>query len=677
MKFALLVAGSSMTVNGLMPRDSNHHGPRKTRKLRGNQRERNLPYNSQPLTPPTSSWGSDGFEPVITPSPTPWTGDSWGGLSTGGWGTDGWEGGWSGSWEGNLKVTTVGGAKSNKMGVYASGGSSKTNSINYVQVSGSSSGGSKSNKSGFLNLGGSSSKSDKDIGFIGGSKGTDTSVYVSSKSDKGTSANLSSGTFKAEGGNGVYISVSGTKVAGGSAKVKAASHVNPVNSIKPITSNWSDDGYAQAYKRGKWTDDGWVSGVVTPRPTPHPTWQGDAHPLVTPPPIWKGDAHLPTNKPVVPLVTPTPTWKGDAHLPTSKPVIPFVTPPLTWKGDAHPPTNKPVVPLVTLAPSPLPTSCEERMVWHPNPDYTACTNNDNYSPDSPYIYISLESCCKALFGTPTCDYEDICITPAPSTSPVVAIVTPAPSSAPTSCEERMWWHPNPGFTICTNDSVYPSNWATPEMFDQYFHESLSQCCMAVFGTSTCTYVDICSTPAPSASPVVEIVTPAPSSAPTSCEERMWWHPNPGFTICTNDSVYPSNWATPEMFDQYFHESLSQCCMAVFGTSTCTYVDICTTPGPSASPVVEIVTPAPSFAPTSCDERMWWHPNPGFTICTNDSVYPSNWATPEMFDQYFHESFAQCCIAVFGTMANCEYVDICITPTPTMSPVTGTPTLPPT
>ncbi|EED89159.1 proline rich protein kinase like protein [Thalassiosira pseudonana CCMP1335] len=35
-----------------------------------------------------------------------------------------------------------------------------------------------------------------------------------------------------------------------------------------------------------------------------------------------------------------------------------------------------------------------------------------------------------------------------------------------------------------------------------------------------------------------------------------------------------------MFDQYFHESLKECCKAVFGTTTCEYDDICATSPPS-------------------------------------------------------------------------------------------------
>ncbi|KAL7502557.1 hypothetical protein ACHAXN_000497, partial [Cyclotella atomus] len=385
MKFAVLFAGSSLAANGL---------EQKNRKLRGSQKERNLADNA---------WGSD-F--VATPAPTPWSGDAWGGLSTESLTEDGLEGSWGGSWN-------LGGSKSNKMTLNAAGGLPKSNEIKYVQVSGVSGSksnkgygtnvfGSKSEKVNGLDVSGVSSKANKGYGInVSGSKsekGNGLNVSGSSKS-KGYGINVSGSSSKYKG-SGIYVNVAGGSskskgsftISGAGSKANKGTPAQPVNPNQPA-DGWNNDGHVPVpvpVVRGKWSGDGHVTPLVTPNPTPYPTWKGDAH-----------------------IVTPLPTWKGDAY----------------------PSTNKPVVPITTPAPS----SCEEHMFWHPNADYSMCSNEENYS-DAEYIYTTLEACCKAMFGTSTCDFVDVCNTPSPSVSPV----TPAP----TPCEAQVFFFNG---NVCSNE----------------------------------------------------------------------------------------------------------------------------------------------------------------------------------------------------------------------------------
>ena len=138
---------------------------------------------------------------------------------------------------------------------------------------------------------------------------------------------------------------------------------------------------------GNWKNDGFAA-IDTPRPTPRPNkWGGDGfQPLVTPNP------------------TPLPTWKGDAFVDTPKPT--------KWSGDGH---------------------C---MIYHPNSYYDTCTNSDMGPTE--YSYESLEACCMAIFGTTTCNYEDVCI---PNITP-----------APTPCTDMKFFYYD---EKCTNDIIIP------------------------------------------------------------------------------------------------------------------------------------------------------------------------------------------------------------------------------
>ena len=333
-----------------------------------------------------------------------------------------------------------------------------------------------------------------------------------------------------------------------------------------------------------------------------------------------------------------------------------------WADDGHPttdaptnkpsplPTNKPSGP-PTPKPSPLPTPKPS-----PAPSDAPTTSSPMKSPTKNPTKSPSKNPTKHPTQTPT---------KSPTKIPTVPLVSPAP----TTCEERLW-HPNPFLKFCINDSNYPANWATPDLFEQYFYNSLTECCLAIFGTKECESVDICFE---SNSPTVAPVT----MAPTTCEERKFYAlDDDSPLICSNGYDIPKGWAD----DGYYYDSLKDCCLSVFGSvADCEYYDICAptplptplpTPKPSPLPTKK-PTPQPidlilTPAPTTCEERKWCVAYSGDQmICSNINDCSNGWNG----DGYYYNGSKDCCISVFGSVAECEYYDICapITPNPTPKP----------
>jgi hypothetical protein len=303
--------------------------------------------------------------------------------------------------------------------------------------------------------------------FSGGKSGKNGVNFNANKS-KGIDSDFNTNVGKSEKGNFVGAASKSKGANFGPGKSKSKGGARPVNPINPINpgSGWSDDAWKEPpnVEERDWNDDGWT------------------------PPAVLTDA------------------------------------PASWAGDSYPPKRKPVTPLIAPDPSPSPSACEERMRWHPNSDYTICTNDSSFPTNGEeYVYPSLVKRCKAVFGTVACEYNDICTTNEPTTSPLEPLATPQPSPSPTSCEERMLWHPNSYFTMSTNDSNFPDK-------EEYIYESIVKCCKAVFGTLACEYDDICASPQPSKAPVTQQpsspapttdapVTPLPTLPPISAVTR--------------------------------------------------------------------------------------------------------------------------------------------------------------
>ena len=310
--------------------------------------------------------------------------------------------------------------------------------------------------------------------------------------------------------------------------------------------------------------------------------------------------------------------------------------------------------------TPAPTACEERK-WHPNADYTKCTNDGNFDSDSEYNYNTLAMCCMSVFGTLSCPFDNIC----------VEFISPAPSPAPTSCEERKFYAiKNEDQLYCSNGYDVPTGWAGSE----YNFDTLQACCEAEFGKMACFYEDVCSTLPPSPSPV----TPAP----TPCGDQVFYFSN----VCSNEFVIVGAPA---------YASLSACCNLNFGigsfiNGSCQYVDECNpnpTPKPSMKPTKKptpapfevIQTPEPTLSPvtpspTPCEAQVFFYDG---NICSNDFY---------IADAPAYNTAVACCNQNFGIgsfkQGKCNYIDICntlppspspITPEPTDSPITPAPT----
>ena len=426
---------------------------------------------------------------------------------------------------------------------------------------------------------------------------------VSSKSNKGYGINISGvGSKSNKGASGIYINVAGGKSNKGSFTISGGS--SKANKGSPVHP------VNPIEPVDKWNDDGHV-------PVPVPVVRGK----------WSGDGH------VTPLVTPKPTPRP------------------TWKGDEH---------------TPSPTACEERMLWHPNADYTMCTNDGDYESGTEYIYESLQMCCLSVFGTPSCKFDDICAEP---------VVTPAPSPAPTSCEERKFYAIQNGEQLyCSNGYDIPAGWEG----SKYYFNTLEACCEAEFGSSACYYEDVCNTLSPTAFPSESPVTPAP----TPCEAQVFFFDG---KTCSNEFY---------IADAPAFNNVMICCNVNFGAGSfmnggCNYVDMCNTtpptpnptpkptkkptknptPNPTRKPTNEpiepIVTPEPTPAPTPCEAQVFFFDG---NVCSNEFY---------IADAPAFNSVVACCNVNFGMGSfldkNCKYVDECNTLPPTPSPVTPAPT----
>lgn len=86
------------------------------------------------------------------------------------------------------------------------------------------------------------------------------------------------------------------------------------------------------------------------------------------------------------------------------------------------------------------------------------------------------------------------------------------------------------------------------------------------------------------------------------------------------------------------------------------------------------TTTPSIAPQqlnssspSCRSAKW-HPDIGFSKCTNNHEYPEDWsASPDLERHYFRSTLQQCCEFVFGPIGVCEFEDVCSVTSPSMLP----------
>eukprot|EP01082_Thalassiosira_pseudonana_P015226 g14261.t1 g14261 contig9:1490089-1492276(+) len=213
--------------------------------------------------------------------------------------------------------------------------------------------------------------------------------------------------------------------------------------------------------------------------------------------------------------------------------------------------------------------------------------------------------------------------------------------------------------------------------------------------------------APSKHPVTLHPSKAPSTtSPTPSCKSTKWHPNIGFHVCSNRlDDYLASWATPEMRENYFHNSLEECCNAVFGTSACEYQDICVSPSPTVSPSLpeptQVPSKSPSHEPTSSPTLSPINPTmtPSKNPTPSPSVHPSSQPSsvpslpfvdtlpPTSFNDSTTPTYSpsQPILPIVPEPTPSPIADIidlnptttCVcTSTPTEAPTTGFPTTPP-
>jgi len=339
-------------------------------------------------------------------------------------------------------------------------------------------------------------------------------------------------------------------------------------------------------------------------------------------------------------------------------------------------------------------------------------------------YDTLQECCDEVFEPgEDCQYEDICNTSSPTISPSISPTlkptenptqnptnnptskparnptrnptrdpTNQPSQqpsvsptlmpttpSPTTCEERKW-HFSPQINGCANTEDMDPD-------DEMAFDTLVECCEAEFGSENCDSYDMC---APTAMPSASPTTPSP----TRCEEDRKWHPNSDSSMCTNAGMSSTD-AFDTLLECDEYDTLQECCDEVFEPGEdCQYEDICNTPSPTLSPSISPTlkptenptknptqkptnqttqqpTESPILAPstpspTTCEGRKW-HFSPDINGCANTEDMDPD-------DEMTFDTLAECCEAKFGIDA-CNSYDMCApTASPSVSPVTPSPTI---
>jgi len=304
--------------------------------------------------------------------------------------------------------------------------------------------------------------------------------------------------------------------------------------------------------------------------------------------------------------------------------------------------------------------------YHPDAKHKdGCTNSASFPatwlelPEPSMIFFStVEQCCQTLYLDTgyDCNVRNICgeLTTPPTNSPIKTL----PQA---SCDDRQW-HPDIASDSdgCSNSENIPDSWKRNILLrETMLFGTAEECCQehyALYGL-WCNVNDVCSEetqsfPHPSSGDI--------SHSNSSCSSRRW-HPNKGFSKCTNALGGSSS----SMFDD-----ATACCMQVFNYPNCPMEDVCTSTGQTTTPSI-----------SSCESHKW-HPNTDFSKCTNDV-----WEGPSilMFDDA-----AVCCMNAFN-YDNCPTEDVCAsgaevitsppssrpTPSPTPTLTTQTPTPTPT
>ncbi|KAL7552813.1 hypothetical protein ACHAWF_018765 [Thalassiosira exigua] len=306
-------------------------------------------------------------------------------------------------------------------------------------------------------------------------------------------------------------------------------------------------------------------------------------------------------------------------------------------------------------------------LWYPNPFYRdGCANNpdaieDDWHDNPLMLHTTAEECCDLFYSGKTCKlYGDSRCPSHPMTESGQIEVVQSPDdslslgdSNTEACITPGWWVEWTNQDGCSNGEDYSEDWlAVPNMF----FPSHEACCSYFFPGELCkTYDHGC--------------TIDSTSFFGDCEDQ--WHPEPNSGVgCTNDgSGYPSSWKDdPDDRESFFFPTALECCQEYHDDGNCPVRDACYN-GVTFLQITSSPTSGPTYGPNEC----MWHPTlepGGAAQCDHSDSYPVSWRYPENSHTHLFGSHEECCRGAFG-LDDCARVGICVTPSPTASPIQPT------
>lgn len=137
-----------------------------------------------------------------------------------------------------------------------------------------------------------------------------------------------------------------------------------------------------------------------------------------------------------------------------------------------------------------------------------------------------------------------------------------------------------------------------------------------------------------------------------CGER-WYVSTERAATCTNSNSFPSEWDRDGVRDLIFHDSPEGCCEDVFRIAgKCDIVNAC-------DPAAQL------DGGGECLYKTFHMSTEVLNACTNDYNYPDAWNEEENASKYLFTTWQVCCLTMYPRQ-QCDVIDICPTPPPTVS-----------
>ena len=166
------------------------------------------------------------------------------------------------------------------------------------------------------------------------------------------------------------------------------------------------------------------------------------------------------------------------------------------------------------------------------------------------------------------------------------------------------WHASqPVNDGCSDDANYQESWTRPGLIDNFFHDTVEECCAFFFQGGACKrYPPTCTAEEPETERPTAAATARPAPAgggngPTGPCGAHGFHPDMSVENgCTNDDDYDPRWLD---MDDVFHETGGGCCEhfgSIMGWQGCAVRDVCGSPA-ATDPPTAAATARPTARPT--------------------------------------------------------------------------------